>query len=115
MYIAMNRFKVRPEEQDAFVARWLDRDVHLKTVPGFVAFHLLRGPAREDHVLYASHTVWRAYDDFEAWTRSEQFRAAHAGAGSGKSLTLTHPEFEGFEVLQEISADDEHEVAAAAS
>jgi heme-degrading monooxygenase HmoA len=104
MYIAMNRFKVRPEEQDAFKNRWLDREVHLKTVPGFVAFHLLRGPEREDHVLYASHTVWGSFADFTAWTKSEQFRAAHAGAGSGRSLTLTHPEFEGFEVLQEINA-----------
>ena len=105
MYIAMNRFKVRPEEQEAFTSRWFDREVYLKTVPGFVAFHLLRGPARDDHVLYASHTIWRSYADFEGWTRSEQFRAAHAGAGSGRSLTLTHPEFEGFEVIQEIAAD----------
>jgi heme-degrading monooxygenase HmoA len=49
--------------------------------------------------------IWKSYEDFEAWTRSEQFRAAHAGAGSGKSLTLTHPEFEGFNVLQDITAD----------
>lgn len=107
MYIAMNRFKVRPEEQEAFKSRWLDREVYLKTVPGFVAFHLLKGPERDDHVLYASHTIWRSHAAFEAWTRSEPFRAAHAGAGSGRSLTLTHPEFEGFEVLQEITADGE--------
>jgi heme-degrading monooxygenase HmoA len=106
MYIAMNRFKVRPEEQQAFKSRWLDREVYLKTVPGFVAFHLLKGPDREDHVLYASHTIWQSHDDFAAWTKSEQFRAAHAGAGSGRSLTLTHPEFEGFDVLQEITANE---------
>jgi heme-degrading monooxygenase HmoA len=104
MYIAMNRFKVRPDEQAAFRSRWLERDVYLKTVPGFVSFYLLQGPAREDHVLYASHTVWRSHADFDAWTRSEQFRAAHANAGTGRSLTLTHPEFEGFDVLQEVLA-----------
>jgi len=102
----MNRFKVRPEEQDAFRKRWLDRDVLLKTVPGFVAFQLLQGPAQDDHVLYASHTVWRSYDDFEAWTHSEQFRAAHARAGEGRALTIEGPRFEGFEVLQEVAADD---------
>lgn len=105
VYIAMNRFKVLPGEQDAFRTRWLERDVYLKTVAGFVSFHLLKGPTRDDHVLYASHTVWASYRHFEDWTRSEQFRAAHAGAGSGRATTLSHPEFEGFEVLQEINAD----------
>ena len=82
MYIAMNRFKVRPEEQEAFTTRWLERDVFLKTVPGFISFHLLKGPEREDHVLYASHTVWASHDRFQDWTRSEQFRAAHAGGAA---------------------------------
>ncbi|MDF0490289.1 antibiotic biosynthesis monooxygenase [Sphingomonas sp. H39-1-10] len=104
MYIAMNRFKVKPEEQEAFTRRWLERDVLLKTVPGFVAFHLLRGPVGEDHVLYASHTVWRSEEDFQEWTRSEQFRTAHAGAGSGKPLTVGPPQFEGFSVFQEVLA-----------
>jgi heme-degrading monooxygenase HmoA len=102
MFIAMNRFKVRPEETGAFEKMWLERDSHLKSVAGFVAFHLLRGPTKEDHVLYASHTVWRDHQVFEDWTRSEAFRAAHRGAGSNKPLTLSHPEFEGFEVIQEI-------------
>ncbi|MGC1303890.1 MAG: antibiotic biosynthesis monooxygenase [Caulobacteraceae bacterium] len=113
MYIAMNRFKVRPEEQPTFINRWLEREVYLNTVPGFVAFHLLKGPEREDHVLYASHTVWRSLADFEGWTRSEQFRAAHAGAGAGRPLTRGHPEFEGFAVLQEVLANEEPKLAAA--
>lgn len=36
----------------------LSRDTHLYRVPGFLEFHLLRGPERDDHVLYSSHTVW---------------------------------------------------------
>ncbi|HWA43113.1 MAG TPA: antibiotic biosynthesis monooxygenase [Hypericibacter adhaerens] len=103
MYIAMNRFKVRKGEESAFEARWLERDSHIRAVPGFIEFHLLKGPEREDHVLYASHTLWRSYGDFEAWTKSEAFRAAHRGAGEGRSLTITHPEFEGFEVLQVVT------------
>jgi heme-degrading monooxygenase HmoA len=102
MYIAMNRFKVRKGEERAFEARWLERDTHLGVVPGFIEFHLLKGPEREDHVLYASHTLWRSHGEFEAWTRSEAFRAAHRDAGEGRSLTLSHPEFEGFEVLQVV-------------
>src|SRR3712207_2128617 len=104
MFIAMNRFMVRKVAEADFEAVWLGRDTHLGGVPGFVEFHLLKGPEREDHVLYASHTVWRSQADFEAWTRSEAFRAAHQGAGANKPLYLGHPNFEGFEVLQTVSA-----------
>jgi heme-degrading monooxygenase HmoA len=100
MFIAMNRFQVRKGEEAAFEARWLERDSYLSAVPGFVEFHLLKGPAAEEHTLYASHTVWQSYADFEAWTRSEAFRAAHRDAGQGRSLTISHPVFEGFEVIQ---------------
>ncbi len=102
MFIAMNRFKVIKAEASAFELLWLSRESHLQELKGFVAFHLLRGPEREDHVLFASHTVWASQEDFLAWTRSEQFRAAHHSAGSSKPLTLGHPEFEGFEVVQTI-------------
>jgi len=102
MFIAMNRFSVLPGEEKAFEAVWMGRDSHLAGVPGFVAFHLLRGPASDDHTLYSSHTVWASHDDFEAWTRSEAFRAAHKGAGGNKPLYLGHPRFEGFEVIQEV-------------
>ena len=65
MFIAMNRFKVRKGEEKAFEARWLDRDVQIRTVPGFIEFHLLKGPEREDHILYASHTLWASEAAFE--------------------------------------------------
>ena len=104
MYIAMNRFRVAKGSEADFEAVWLGRDSHLGGVPGFVEFHLLKGPEREDHVLYASHTIWRSRADFEAWTRSEAFRAAHREAGGRKPLYLDHPQFEGFEVLQTVAA-----------
>ena len=100
MFIAMNRFKVRKGEEPAFETCWRERDTHLHTVPGFVEFHLLKGPERDDHVLYASHTIWQSHADFEAWTRSEAFR----GTSRGPSLTISHPEFEGFEVIQIVGA-----------
>lgn len=103
MYIAMNRFKVAPGSESDFETLWTTRDSHLKEVPGFVEFHLLKGPTRDDHVLYASHTIWSDYSAFEAWTQSEAFRAAHRNAGGGtKSLYLGHPEFEGFGVIQTV-------------
>lgn len=104
MFIAMNRFKVVPGSEPDFELVWTARDTHLHAVPGFLAFHLLRGPQREDHTLYSSHTLWRSRADFEAWTRSEAFRAAHRDAGGNRPLYLGHPEFEGFEVIQTIEA-----------
>jgi heme-degrading monooxygenase HmoA len=102
MFIAMNRFKVIPDSRSDFERVWTSRDTHLRDVPGFVEFHLLRGPEREDYVLYSSHTVWRSREDFEAWTRSEAFRLAHQSAGQNRPLYLGHPEFEGFEVIQTV-------------
>lgn len=103
MFIAMNRFKVIKSEAAAFERVWLSRDTHLGEMAGFIAFHLLRGPERDDHILYASHTMWASQEDFIAWTKSEQFRAAHRGAGDNKPLYLGHPEFEGFEAIQTVS------------
>ena len=106
MYIAMNRFKVAPGSEAAFETMWTSRESHLRGVPGFVEFHLLRGPVRDDHVLYSSHTIWSDHAAFEGWTRSEAFRAAHREAGTAgrgdKPLYLGRPEFEGFEVIQTV-------------
>ncbi len=104
MFIAMNRFKVKKGSEDDFEQVWLTRDTHLEDVPGFVEFQLLKGPERDDHVLYASHSSWRSQEAFEAWTKSDAFRKAHARAGEGKPLYLGHPEFEGFTALQNIGA-----------
>ena len=62
MFIAMNRFRVIAGSEAEFEKVWTGRDTHLQAVSGFVEFHLLRGPARADHVLYASHTIWRSRD-----------------------------------------------------
>lgn len=102
MFIAMNRFQVRKERAEDFERVWKERDTHLSEVPGFVTFHLLRGPEREDHTLYSSHTVWKSKAAFEDWTRSEAFRKAHAGAGGHGDLYLDHPNFEGFDVIQTV-------------
>lgn len=102
MYIAMNRFKIVQGEEDAFQKVWEERDSRLEEVPGFVEFRLLKGPKEEDHTLFASHTIWKDHAAFEAWTKSEAFRRAHEGAGDRRKLYLGHPQFEGFEVVQEI-------------
>lgn len=104
MYIAMNRFKVALGREADFETMWRGRPSHIASEPGFVAFNLLKGPTREDHTLYSSHTVWQSKADFEAWTKSEAFRKAHSGAGgSSKGITIEHPQFEGFEALADLT------------
>lgn len=103
MYLTMNRFKVKPGAEAAFEKVWKSRDSHLKTVPGFVAFHLLKGPEKEGYRLYASHTFWESEAAFTAWTKSEAFRAAHKGAKGPSDLYLEPPELEIFESVQELS------------
>jgi heme-degrading monooxygenase HmoA len=80
MFIAMNRFRVKKGSEDALEKVWLGRDSYFDRIPGFLQFHLLKGAEAEDHTLYSSHSVWQSTQAFEAWTRSEQFRAAHARA-----------------------------------
>ena len=105
MYIAMNRFRVKKGSEEAFENVWLSRESHLDRMPGFVEFHLLKGPEAEDHTLYSSHTVWRSKDEFVAWTNSEEFRRAPARAGNETtgSLYVEHTKLEGFEVRQTIA------------
>ena len=98
MFIAMNRFKIRPGREADFENIWKQRDSHLEGVPGFEKFNLVRGKMDKDETftLYASHTVWRSETDFLNWTKSDAFRQAHKGAGEHIDVYLEHPEFEGF-------------------
>jgi len=105
MFIAMNRFKIAPGSEAAFEQVWASRDTQLRSVPGFISFNLLKGPAREDHVLYASHTLWESRAMFEEWTKSEAFRAAHRNAGDNRAMYLGHPELELFEAVQTVTKD----------
>jgi heme-degrading monooxygenase HmoA len=101
MFIAMNRFKVVKGEEAAFEQVWASRKTRLDEMKGFITFHLLKGPEKEDHTLYSSHTTWASKEDFTAWTKSEQFRESHRSAGQPRAtpIFLGHPEFEGFETV----------------
>ena len=96
----MNRFRVKKGEEENFENVWLNRDVHLREEPGFVEFHMLRGPESEDHTLFVSHTIWESRQAFVDWTNGEAFRNAHKNAGQNKPLYIGGPQFEGFEVIQ---------------
>ena len=99
MYIAMNRFRIAHGREDVFEELWRKRDSQLDGVPGFLEFHLLKGPSNETYTLYASHSVWKDRQAFEAWTQSDAFRKAHGGANPRKGTYLAHPDLETFEAV----------------
>lgn len=105
MYIAMNRFQIVPGAGQEFEALWEQRQTRLDQVPGFVEFHLVRGPEHDDHTLYASHTVWESEQAFVDWTHSEAFREAHKNAGDNRHMYIGHPQFEGFTVVLSSAAE----------
>jgi formyltetrahydrofolate-dependent phosphoribosylglycinamide formyltransferase len=103
-FIAMNHFRVDPERGADFEAHWRQRETYLREVPGFVRFALLRGdePGR-----YVSHSTWESRAAFEAWTRSEAFRKAHAQARTPAGLLQGHPQLELYEaVIEQGSGGD---------
>ena len=102
MYIAMNRFKVAAGYETEFENVWKDRDSSLDGVPGFVEFRLLRGRSVEEegYTLFSSHTIWSSESDFQAWTKSENFREAHKNASGNRHLYKGPPVFEGFNVVE---------------
>lgn len=98
MYVAMNRFKIKPGCEQDFIDIWKSRDTYLDTVPGFQSFNLLQGESNDEFTLFSSHSIWNSKQDFINWTESEEFRKAHAGAGGKtKDIYLGPPQFEGFE------------------
>lgn len=99
MFVAMNRFKIAAGKEADFIEIWRKRESHLDQVPGFKNFNLLQGPGNDEFTLFASHSIWESKEAFEAWTRSEAFRQAHASAGSSKGIYLGPPQFEGFEAV----------------
>lgn len=99
MYIAMNRFQIAAGREADFEAVWRERDSNLQDVPGFMSFHLLRGPTADGKRLYVSHSVWESERAFVGWTESEAFRKAHERARTPEGTVLGPPAFEGFDVV----------------
>ena len=97
-FIAMNHFHVDPARGAEFEELWCKRETWLAEVPGFVRFALLRG---DEAGHYASHSTWQSRAAFEAWTRSDAFRKAHAQSPLPRGLLRGHPRLETWEAVLE--------------
>jgi heme-degrading monooxygenase HmoA len=100
-YIAMNQFQVDPSRGAEFEEHWRRRQSYLDEVPGFVRFALLRG---DEPGVYVSHSTWASREAFEAWTRSDAFRKAHAQAPTPAGLLVDRPKLRTFEAVIEQGA-----------
>ena len=107
MYIAMNRFKIKPGREADFIEIWRARDSYLNEVPGFISFNLLQGPSNDTYTLMASHAVWESKAAFDNWLHSNAFKKAHANASrpsekaasNTKDIYLGPPQLEVFEAV----------------
>lgn len=74
MYVAMNRITVVEGKGAELEAAFAGRAKFVNEAPGFISFHLLRP---QEGNTYISMSMWNSKEDFEAWTKSEAFAAAH--------------------------------------
>jgi heme-degrading monooxygenase HmoA len=75
MYIVSNRVPVAENWRDQFEQRFLQRAGQVEQQPGFVRMDVMR-PETEG-APYVVQTVWQDRAAFEAWVRSDDFKAAH--------------------------------------
>jgi len=79
MFVTMNRIPVNPEFSKAFEERFASRAGLVDKAPGFIRNLVLR-PVEESSGRYIVMTLWESREAFQAWTKSDAFRKAHAGA-----------------------------------
>ena len=76
MYIVTNRVPVAPDWRTAFEERFRQRAGQVEQQPGFVRMEVMR-PAGEG-LPYLVQTAWQDRAAFDAWLKSDDFKAAHA-------------------------------------
>lgn len=99
MFIASTRFKIIPGQEKKFEALWRQRESNLEFVDGFEKFNLLMGFKTGGFSMYASNTKWESKKSFDAWQKTISFWEVDKNVGKNRSLYLTHPKFESFEII----------------
>jgi heme-degrading monooxygenase HmoA len=100
MFIAMNTFTINNSRKIEFEDVWTRRERHLKEMPGFFKFILLRGDENDGKRDYISHSSWLNKQDFLRWTESEQFKLAHKNR-TPEGIIVGPPKFNSYEVILE--------------
>jgi heme-degrading monooxygenase HmoA len=103
MIVVQNRFEIAEGYEDEFLERFGNRSGAIEEREGFRRFQLLE-PADEDTTTFVAMTVWDSMADFEAWTDSEAFAAAHDG-DAPREMFAGHPTLEVHEVALEATPE----------
>lgn len=90
MYVVMNKLTVAPEGAAGLEAGFVHSSERMRQIPGCIHFELLREEETEGNPVYMVITDWQDKDAFLAWTQSEAFRRAHAGAGDSGAMGELH-------------------------
>ena len=96
MFIVMNRITVSEGRQQDFEKTFTERDRAVDLMPGFVDLQVLRPAEGRTYVVL---TRWKTREDFQKWTESEAFVAAHRKQSPG--LAEGRPTLEIYEAFTE--------------
>ena len=94
MFVVMNRITVTEGREADFEKTFTERDRAVDLMPGFVDMQVLRPVEGRAYIVL---TRWKSREDFDSWTRSEAFIAAHRKQSPG--LAETRPVLEMYEVF----------------
>lgn len=94
MIVVMNRIPVAEGREAEFEKTFTERDRAVDLMPGFIDLQVLRPTEGR---IYVVMTRWKSRQDFERWTQSEAFVAAHQKQTPG--LAESRPALEIFEAL----------------
>lgn len=103
MIVVQNRFEIADGYEEQFLERFANREGAIEAFDGFRRFRLLE-PATAETATFVSMTEWDSLADFEAWTESDAFEAAHDGQPPTE-MFLSHPTLEVHEVAVQEDTD----------
>ena len=94
MIVVMNRIPVAEGREADFEQTFEGRDRAVDLMTGFVDLQVLRPAEGRTYVVM---TRWKSREDFDRWTQSEAFIAAHRKQSPG--LAESRPTLEIYEVF----------------
>lgn len=81
MFIVSNTIKAKKGNEENVLKR-AERLAGLENVPGFIMLNILKTRATDDFDEFTIWSKWESKEAHDSWTKTESFRASHAGPRS---------------------------------